>query len=676
MTNNINFQSFLQDYAAVEIPILQRDYAQGRTASKSDALNEKGANFLAVLMDALQEDRPLELDFIYGSCETRNAQQPEQLTFLPLDGQQRLTTLWLLHWYVAQATQQMGDWAQALGKFTYATRTTARDFCQRLVTLRLDAAQLAQPAATLKGYLWFTAAYAYDPTIDAMVRMLDAIAKQFEERAETLALADAMKRLQQIQFRVFDIGHYGLSDELYIKMNGRGRALSSAENFKADLLGYLKQSPDFSVEEVRAVSKKCDHAWAEMAWGTKQNEGYDARYLRLFKRYLYNLWMEHHLDEKSDAVPEELEGIFTKEVYFNFAPFANLFAKSGVAAVKQMFAFFDFLAAHEWKAYREAFFAPWNDKKAQTDYPYMMDENVSMADRLTLFALSKYVENPHTAEVPSEHFAQWMRIVHHLLADPQLRTYAVQQNYLKAIKTLAEHAHEIEGYLKNIDVSSLGLSEGVATRLAHEQEKLRHLAAHPGHRAALLKLEKHDCLKGQVKFALGFEGDDEEFAALCEKAYELVKDDEYWSAKDLWPAVIAKCKAPIFILERHGCYDYFRHQENGSGVKWRLQDLLNRPHIAAAFREVVQAYLEHCRASQGTKVHFNTVSQEIRNAFSECPEGGEYHYHLVKTNVLTKCVWGRIYRREDFICLQEGWRVTNNQGYYRLEEEKLRLRHK
>ena len=32
----------------------------------------------------------------------------------------------------------------------------------------------------------------------------------------------------------------GLSDDLYIKMNARGKQLTDFENFKADLVGYIK----------------------------------------------------------------------------------------------------------------------------------------------------------------------------------------------------------------------------------------------------------------------------------------------------------------------------------------------------------------------------------------------------------------------------------------------------
>ena len=672
MSDYINFKSFVDDYVAIEIPILQRDYAQGRAAQNNlSTLNAKGANFLTFLMEALENGHQQELDFIYGSCEIRDEQNDNDKTFLPLDGQQRLTTLWLLHWYLAQANNKMDEWQKKLAKFTYATRTSARDFCRRLVKLRLDVEQLKSPSGIIKGYLWFTSAFASDPTIDAMLRMLDAIAQQFEEREGKLGLQTAMERLENIVFRVFDIGTYGFSDELYIKMNGRGRALSSFENFKADFLGYLKKQEGFA-DEVREVSKKLDHAWAEMVWGAKQNKDFDKRYIRLFKRYLYNLWVINHLDYKEkekDKTPDVLTNTFSGEAYVNFAPYAELLNKSEGEEVRKMCQFFDFLVSEQEKEYRKYFFAPW--EKETSEYPYMMDKDVSMVDRLTLFALSEYVANSNTSNLPLENFAQWMRIVHHLLADPQLRTYRVQLDYMKAIQTLAVYAHEIESYLKELDITSLDFSNSIKKRLEHEKEKLNYLDKHANRREALLQLEKHVCLKGQVKFALDFEGNYDEFIVFCEKVAELISVDDDWSAKHLWPAVIAKCEGLIFDLSNPGDYDYFRHKEHGSGIQWRLQDLLNREHIAAAFREVVEEYVTSCQNNQGV-ANFEAVSKDICDNYNG---GNLYHTNLIK--LLPDHPWGRIYRRSnEELCLQTSWRVTQNKGYFNLEESDLKMRFK
>src|SRR5262245_34667894 len=92
----ISFVQLLKRCPRIEVPLIQRDYAQGRDTEK-----EVRDDFLRALHRALtitteKYSSALNLDFIYGSIE-----QGESGDFLPLDGQQRLTTLFLLHWYLS-----------------------------------------------------------------------------------------------------------------------------------------------------------------------------------------------------------------------------------------------------------------------------------------------------------------------------------------------------------------------------------------------------------------------------------------------------------------------------------------------------------------------------------------------------------------------------------------------
>ena len=178
MIANHSLREFLSIYTAIEIPILQRDYAQGRLDSQTKKINSKGENFIKVLFSAMREGKGLRMDIIYGSIETRDGDHPEEKTFIPLDGQQRLTTLWLLYWYLSQWEERSEEIASLLQRFTYATRSTARDFCQRLCSLRLTRDELANPSEYFSEKMWFTSKYSYDPTIQAMLNMLNAIAKE------------------------------------------------------------------------------------------------------------------------------------------------------------------------------------------------------------------------------------------------------------------------------------------------------------------------------------------------------------------------------------------------------------------------------------------------------------------------------------------------------------------
>ena len=88
--------SLLKQYDRIEIPIIQRDYAQGRKSAKSIR-----DGILNHILEAVSDNRKVELDFIYGVERPYKLGDDEQIAFVPIDGQQRLTTLWLVHWYLA-----------------------------------------------------------------------------------------------------------------------------------------------------------------------------------------------------------------------------------------------------------------------------------------------------------------------------------------------------------------------------------------------------------------------------------------------------------------------------------------------------------------------------------------------------------------------------------------------
>jgi hypothetical protein len=68
----------------IAIPIIQRDYAQGRIDPE---VNRIRARFLDSLHHAIKAD-PITLDFVYGDINDHGC-------MTPLDGQQRLTALFL-----------------------------------------------------------------------------------------------------------------------------------------------------------------------------------------------------------------------------------------------------------------------------------------------------------------------------------------------------------------------------------------------------------------------------------------------------------------------------------------------------------------------------------------------------------------------------------------------------
>src|SRR4051812_33901169 len=107
----VSFTGLFKEFQRVQIPIIQRDYAQGRASEE-----ELRQAFLSALKGALERTgrsgvTPLDLDFIYGSAFPHE-EGAEDDAFAPLDGQQRLTTLFLLHWYLAWTSGETSDFQE------------------------------------------------------------------------------------------------------------------------------------------------------------------------------------------------------------------------------------------------------------------------------------------------------------------------------------------------------------------------------------------------------------------------------------------------------------------------------------------------------------------------------------------------------------------------------------
>ncbi len=242
----------LNDHIVV-IPCIQRDYAQGRKGKesildsflsgvKSHFIDENGAVITSV-------DNPYTLDFVYGVSE-KDSQR-----FYPLDGQQRLSTLWLLHWYVALKSGKLKDVKGILERFTYETRDTSTDFCKALCAENIKS-DVTEIKSYLENQTWFFRVWLQDPTINAMLNGLDAIERIFGS-LQNKTMNDLWIAFEQhlIVFELYDLNNntkdsaednkspVGMSlsaaDDLFIKMNARGKPLSSFENFKSDLVSHL-----------------------------------------------------------------------------------------------------------------------------------------------------------------------------------------------------------------------------------------------------------------------------------------------------------------------------------------------------------------------------------------------------------------------------------------------------
>ncbi len=284
MNDNLKKYSFcdLLKQGKIRIPKIQRDYAQGRLNPKVVEIRKAFVHTLLLVVTGKQP--AAKLDFIYGS-DKDNA-------FEPLDGQQRLTTLFLLHWMMGVPLCVPGDKKHSI--FTYETRNTSNEFCDELI--QHDAAafvkealdnkaanesdknnrdkKLELPSEIIKGRDWFKWEWKYDPTINSMLVMIDAI---YLEMGTDWNMDQSIcrKNLDNISFNLLNLGDFGLSNELFIKMNARGKQLSDFDKLKSTLEEELQIQQNEKDEQGKPLATTSeedkwrtlmDGVWIDFFW--------------------------------------------------------------------------------------------------------------------------------------------------------------------------------------------------------------------------------------------------------------------------------------------------------------------------------------------------------------------------------------------------------------------------
>lgn len=124
----LSFLNLINKYS-VQIPRIQRDYAQGRTSKAATIIR---TNFVDSIVEALKSGKNKDFNFVYGSTTDDDI-------FIPLDGQQRITTLFLFHIYIEGIYANINT-VNALTdyKFSYATRTSSKDFFTKFLEKRQE----------------------------------------------------------------------------------------------------------------------------------------------------------------------------------------------------------------------------------------------------------------------------------------------------------------------------------------------------------------------------------------------------------------------------------------------------------------------------------------------------------------------------------------------------------
>lgn len=421
----------------IVIPKIQRSYAQGR---KEEAQVRK--SILEELFKTIKENKDIELNFIYGSLKDNGIYEL-------LDGQQRITTLFLLYLYAhLQEKGELPFWFKEDEKvrLTYETRNSSRDFINELCKLnKLTDEEKQTPSEYIKNQRWYSNAFRLDPTIEAMLTMLDAIYEHYKK--ECILIAD---KLDLIRFYALNLNDFNLTEELYIKMNARGLPLTPFENFKADLVGYYKPAKDASQQELESwldFATKLDTKWIDIFWDKESSDKeVDQQYFRFFYRVATLLSIvfsqKDTTAEKMNSNPEfdffrqESETQSNdKARYLGFKSYQTLFEALGKDKSKEILT----LLLDTFKSYPtilEDAKAAWGEQIT----PFADLKNYSQKNSVVFAGIVMYILTQEASPKGNKDFEHWMRMVWNIVENTNIDGVVPQVNTIRALYNLISNS--------------------------------------------------------------------------------------------------------------------------------------------------------------------------------------------------------------------------------------------
>jgi hypothetical protein len=536
------FKLFSEKGFKVEIPIIQRDYAHGR-----DSEYEVRQGFLAALYGYLKEGRPnRDLDFVYGSLLEDGAGHK----FVPLDGQQRLTTLFLLHWYLAHLSGNSESFKRVISQnkrsmFTYETRASSSEFCDALVAFDVDMAALdmvgvgggRQLSNTVRDSGWFYLSWGYDPTIQSMLTMLDAIHMMFHGSPEFYQrLIDTESPV--ITFLFLNFHTFGLTDDLYIKMNARGKPLTEFENFKAKFEQKIKVlgSDDLThrldfigdlVGDYKYFIHKIDTDWADIFWAYRYPASKDGSFDKELMAFIALVIANYRLLDDEELVDGEMVGadkLFSvgKVRSLSFQEYSELGCFT-TGLIGHLIKIMDLLYHDGLEGGRLRLHSANNGYYSEEDvFKGVIANNTSYAEKLRFYAFYTYfLKSQDQAGL-----IDWLRVIYNLTENAPIDS---PEQYRRALMSIGELSGKCDSILDALK-DGCDVTAFTSNQIFEERIKASLIQRSPEWSRRIIALEKHPFFSGQIGCVLSFAGILEFYRKNSSCDWDDEEDKEYMAA--------------------------------------------------------------------------------------------------------------------------------------------------
>lgn len=481
MSNNIEKNKTLYQLLQgnIAVPDYQRDYAQGRINDKK--IEDTRLKFIDDIIAAACGKSITHMGLVYGSANSTLK------GFVAVDGQQRLTTAYLFHLYLAKRLGRdvSEELSRCLSHFGWHGRMYASEFTELLLSFD----NWSEVGDSLGTYLRESANYftvwEKDPTVNNMLVMLDAIHGKLKNASSDFLLKMANNLVSDKCGLVFD---YMLLDKdtdefLYQKMNSRGRDLTTYELFKQKFQSEVTLSEAFKT--------KIDNSWLCFfdSKASVLNLETDVCYQNYINETALFLGIRNTNDNffyVSAIEDSKLKGNRTDVGFIPFEAYSELVKNKDL--VERIF---DWITINF--DYVESVVASL-EYKGETNQLLSIFNIPTWSVRVFNYAIVQYAQKTDFSLVDKDHFWLWWRLVHNLIANTNIDS----NNIFNIIKKIDEvPAEGIEDYLMEAKEEYFNIFQ-------FKEEKLK-ISLSRGNReliSVFTNLEKDIRFKGQISMLL------------------------------------------------------------------------------------------------------------------------------------------------------------------------------
>lgn len=475
----------------IVIPRIQRDYVQGR---KTRLVENARNALLTDIHESCATGSTTSLNFVYGKVDGPEGDE----RFLPLDGQQRLTTLYLLHWIaLLWSGLDPAEGCASLARFSYETRTSSADFFSRLSDpshvqeLRGATGRLSK---LVWDKSWFRPEWMDDPTVQSCLAVLDCLQERFSDLEglwETLTSDEC-----PVRFEWLDIRDIGNEDDLYIKMNARGKVLSPFENLKAEIEQEARRL--LEDDEYQSLVNCFDGRWSDLIWEMGDPSRHEERFMSLVNWSLWNRWAA------MAELPSDYSGLESFQRDFSARTLRDFSAELGEGETP-----FDESWLRSFSRMLDAVAADGVPSDAREIVARCAGANdtVSYVDMFMLQTLSSYLDGT-CGVFGEESWAQWTRVMGNFSRSCEryqgFNNIGRFANAIKCIDRLSPYAGDILAALADESVEVEGISP--ADQIVEERMKARLILSSSEWRRAIERAEAVPYFMGKVMFLLEFSG--------------------------------------------------------------------------------------------------------------------------------------------------------------------------